>query len=46
VGPLSVTKERIGEVVPPFRGWLVSGERWESFDVEGIYIGTEMLDVS
>jgi hypothetical protein len=21
--------------VPPFRGWIVSGERWESFTIDG-----------
>ncbi|GAA5855264.1 hypothetical protein JCM8547_009008 [Rhodosporidiobolus lusitaniae] len=29
--PTHATEERVG----PFAGWLVSGERWESFDGEG-----------
>jgi hypothetical protein len=28
--------------IPPFRGWIVSGERWESFTIDG----TLKLDLS
>jgi hypothetical protein len=41
IATLSLSDGEVREDRPPFTGWIVSGERWESFTVDGTFCGED-----
>jgi hypothetical protein len=41
IATLSLSDSEVPEDRPPFTGWIVSGERWESFTVDGTFCGED-----
>jgi hypothetical protein len=44
IATLSLSDDEVREDRPPFTGWIVSGERWESFTVDGTLCGEDQGD--